>query len=271
MAANAAGVLAVAASNVGFHEGYSNGHWNNKEPFADQVPGLSWANYQAWCATFVSYCAYKAGAGSLYPLTASCLTGVAWFKNAGRWSEYPAVGAQIFFGPGGGTHTGLVVDFDSTYVYTIEGNTNANGGPEGDGVYHKTRVRRDSYVYGYGYPKFAEGIKSADPAYAGKGPVTPSKPVVDLSNVVAAAHTDPGASQGHQSYPNDVRLVEAALSAEGLLASKYASDGSFGSTTVSAYAAYQRKLGFGGSDADGIPGMTTLAKLGAAHGFTVKA
>lgn len=271
MAATAAGVIAIASPEVGYHEGYSGGHWNNEEKYADQVPGLSWANYQAWCATFVSYCAYKAGAGDLYPRTASCLTGVAWFKNAGRWSEYPAVGAQVFYGSGGGTHTGLVYDYDADYIYTIEGNTNDNGSAEGDGVYRKKRARRDAYVYGYGYPKFAEGIKSADPSYAGSAPKTPSKPVVDLSNVVAAAHTDPGAAQGHQTYPNDVRLVEAALSAEGLLVAKYASDGSFGSTTVSAYAAYQRKLGYSGSDADGIPGMTSLSKLGAAHGFTAKA
>jgi hypothetical protein len=76
-------------------------------------------------------------------------------------------------------------------------------------------------------------------AWANKGG-TPATPTVDLSNVVAAARTDPGAAQGHQTHPADVRIVEAALKAEGLLSAKYASDGSFGSTTVAAYAALAR-------------------------------
>jgi GH25 family lysozyme M1 (1,4-beta-N-acetylmuramidase) len=102
-------------------------------------------------------------------------------------------------------------------------------------------------------------------------PTAPAKPTVDLSRLVAAAHTDPRAKQGHQTYAAGVRLVEAALRAEGLLAAKYAGDGSYGSTTVSAYAAWQRRLGYSGSAADGIPGRTTLTKLGARHGFTVVA
>lgn len=96
-------------------------------------------------------------------------------------------------------------------------------------------------------------------------------PSVDLSELVRAARTDPGAAQGHQTYAAGVRLVEAALKAEGLLSAQYAADGSYGSTTVTAYAAWQRHLGYTGSDADGIPGQASLAKLGQAHGFTVTA
>lgn len=99
----------------------------------------------------------------------------------------------------------------------------------------------------------------------------PSKPVVDLSNVVAAARKDPGAAQGHTTHAADVKIVEKALRAEGLLSATYASDGSFGTTTIAAYAKWQRKLGYAGRDADGIPGLTSLKKLGARHGFTVKA
>lgn len=274
MAATAAAVISIAKAEVGYHEGYSNGHWNNNEKYADQVPGLAWANWQAWCATFVSYCAYKAGAGALYPCTASCATGVEWFKKDGRWSEYPAVGAQVFYGSGGGDHTGLVVSYTADTITTVEGNTNTNGSAEGDGVYLKTRQRRDSYVYGYGYPRFVDGIQSADPAYAGQGPKTPppaDKPSVSLAHIVAAAKTDPGAEQGHQTYAAEVRAVEAALKLEGHLSATYASDGSFGTSSIAAYAAWQRDLGYSGKDADGIPGMTSLAKLGARYGFTVKA
>jgi hypothetical protein len=97
------------------------------------------------------------------------------------------------------------------------------------------------------------------------------KPKVDLSQLVSAAKTDPSAKQGHQTYAAGVKVVEAALVAEGLLSKSYAGDGSYGSTTITAYKAWQKRLGYSGADADGIPGSTSLAKLGAKHGFTVVA
>ncbi|MGW5130893.1 CHAP domain-containing protein [Streptomyces sp. NPDC004135] len=170
-------ILALAETQVGVHEGKnSSGHWNNNQQYSDEVPGLEWSDYQAWCATFVSWLAYKAGASDLFPRTASCLTGVNWFKQRGRFSEYPAVGSQVFFGKNGGTHTGIVVSYDDDFIYTIEGNTNDNGSAEGDGVYRKKRARRDAYTYGYGYPKYAEGIKSADPKFKDEAPKAEPKP-----------------------------------------------------------------------------------------------
>ncbi|MEK8170586.1 peptidoglycan-binding protein [Streptomyces sp. M19] len=62
--------------------------------------------------------------------------------------------------------------------------------------------------------------------------------------------------------------MEKALVAEGLLAKSLA-DGHFGTATVDAYAAWQRRCGYSGKSADGIPGKTTLTKLGSAHGFKV--
>lgn len=98
----------------------------------------------------------------------------------------------------------------------------------------------------------------------------PSRPVVDLSRLVTAARTDPTARQGHITYMVGVNLVEHALRKEGLLAKAYAGDGHFGSTTVKAYAALQRRYGYRGAAADGIPGKTSLARLGREHGFNVK-
>jgi hypothetical protein len=108
---------------------------------------------------------------------------------------------------------------------------------------------------------------------AGVVPPKPSAPAkrVDLSNVIAAAKADPKAAQGKGLHEADTKLVEAALKAEGLLVAAYASDGAFGTVTVKAFAAWQRKLGFSGSDADGIPGKSSLTELGKRHGFTVVA
>lgn len=159
-------LLHIAAGEVGYHEGHSNGHWNNIQKFSPAVPGLEWSQGQAWCATFVSWCVMKAGLADLFPRTASTDTGAGWFKQRGQWHEYPAIGAQVFFGHNGDmNHTGLVYDYDDTFVYTIEGNTNTNGSNEGDGVYRKKRLRRDDYVQGYGYPAVPGGLKSADPNY----------------------------------------------------------------------------------------------------------
>ncbi|MFF7191805.1 endolysin [Streptomyces sp. NPDC008222] len=101
-------------------------------------------------------------------------------------------------------------------------------------------------------------------------PTPTTKPKVSLAHVVYAAQHDPQAAQGHTTYRAEVLLVEQALKAEGLLSSQYV-DGSFGTLTVTAYKAWQKRLGYSGSDADGIPGQTSLSKLAAKHGFTVTA
>jgi hypothetical protein len=119
---------------------------------------------------------------------------------------------------------------------------------------------------------FAAAPKETAPAPAPTPatPSTPAVPVVDLSNVVAAARRDPGLRQGGTTHKADVLVVERALVAEKLLASKYA-DGSFGTLTVAAYKAWQKRCGYTGSAADGIPGKASLTKLGTKHGFKVKA
>ncbi|SHN32555.1 CHAP domain-containing protein [Streptomyces yunnanensis] len=158
-------VIDTAANEIGYREGYSDGHWNNQQKYSPAVPGLEWSQGQPWCHTFVSWVFRTAELNDLAPVTASCAQGVQWFKGKGQFSRYPAVGAVIYFGSDGGRHVGIVERYDADNVYTIEGNTNQDGSAEGDGVYRKTRQRRDLYVYGYGYPAYAEGIDSADPHF----------------------------------------------------------------------------------------------------------
>ncbi|WP_179022746.1 LysM peptidoglycan-binding domain-containing protein [Streptomyces sp. IMTB 2501] len=110
----------------------------------------------------------KAGVVDLFPRTASVWTAMQWFKNKGRWSAYPAVGAQVIYGTSGSTHTGLCVGFDSTWIYTVEGNTSLTNDANGNGVMRRQRRRRDDYVHGYGLPAYSEGIVTADPALKGK-------------------------------------------------------------------------------------------------------
>ncbi|WP_225847543.1 peptidoglycan-binding protein [Streptomyces sp. HPF1205] len=88
------------------------------------------------------------------------------------------------------------------------------------------------------------------------------------ADLVAAARHDPGGQGKPKSHPDPVFTVELALVAEGLLERQRA-DGSFGTKTITAYAALQRRYGYTGQMADGIPGNESLTRLGRAHGFTV--
>jgi len=103
--------------------------------------------------------------------------------------------------------------------------------------------------------------------------ITPAQtPTVDLSELIKAAKSNPAAKGTPVTY-SGVKTVEAALVDEGLLAKKF-SDGHFGSTTVQAYAKWQRsKAGgsYAGKAADGIPGKDSLERLGKKHGFKVVA
>lgn len=196
MTTQVARVLAVANAEIGYHEGFSGGHWNNIQKYSPTVPGLEWSQGMAWCQTFQAWLFRTAGIASLAPLSASCAYSVDWFKDRGRFSFYPAVGAQVFFGSYGGAHVGIVTKYDADYVWTVEGNTNGNGSAEGDGVYAKKRARRDSYLYGYGYPKYAEGSVSADPNASKFG--YKLKATGSVADVGGATATKP---KGYESFP----------------------------------------------------------------------
>ncbi|MEU5094954.1 N-acetylmuramoyl-L-alanine amidase [Streptomyces sp. NPDC020996] len=110
----------------------------------------------------------------------------------------------------------------------------------------------------------ADRLKTGTPTT----PPQPTRPVVDLSKLVAAARSNPKAKDEPVTY-SGVRIVESALVDAGYLAKTY-SDGHYGTATIDAYAKWQRHLGYTGSAADGIPGKTSLTRLGAEHGFDVK-
>jgi glucan-binding YG repeat protein len=75
---------------------------------------------QAWCASFISWCAYQAGVStSVIPVTAGANVGS--FGTALRYnSSAVQPGDIICFN--GGTHVGIVYAKDSEYLYTVEGN-----------------------------------------------------------------------------------------------------------------------------------------------------
>ncbi|WP_406345772.1 peptidoglycan-binding protein [Streptomyces sp. NBC_00648] len=119
----------------------------------------------------------------------------------------------------------------------------------------------------YGHQQVPENTHQ-DPGSWPQFTGAPPKAKVSLTHVVAAARRDPGLPQGGTTYKAEVLVVERALQAEGLLSATWV-DGSFGTKTKTAYSAWQRRCGYSGPDADGIPGRDSLTRLGARHGFTV--
>ncbi len=233
---------------------------SNKNPYA-RIAGH--ANGFAWCATFI-VAGQKANTIPLVRGTNSAFTPTMHnaFKAAGRLHERPRpgdVGFVFYKSMGRIGHVFFVEKVEGDFVVTIEGNTNLDGGPQGIGVFrHRRRWRgAGEMIRGFGRPKY--------------GAPNPSKrPTVHVSNLVVASTTNPIGPQGSAARPHDTRIVEAALVAEGLLAPRWARDGSFGSVTVTAYRQWQRRMGFAGQDADGVPGLETLQKLGRRNGFIAK-
>lgn len=120
------------------------------------------------------------------------------------------------------------------------------------GVNTSYESQRDAYITSVVRPAPGDVAGGTTP------PPVVKLPVVDISMTIAAAKAGNG----------DVTVVQNGLAKLGFLTT--AERGPFGPKTKTAYAAYQRSLGYTGSDADGIPGATSLTKLGSKTGlFTV--
>lgn len=253
MSATAQSVLTWAAAQVKTME---------KPPDSNMQPYAALAghkNGQAWCATFI-VAGLKVNGVPMVPGTNTAFTPSMHdaYKNAGRLFTMPRPGdtGYVFYANLNRIgHVFFVEKIEGDFVRTIEGNTNLDGSPTGNGVYrHKRRWRNGGgNLRGFGRPQYGA------PA---------SRPTVTLSHVKHAAITNAPGPDGATSFPADVRIIEAALLAEGLLSARYAKDGSFGTTTVVAYGQWQRRCGFTSKeDTNGIPGIGTLRTLGLRHGF----
>lgn len=97
------------------------------------------------------------------------------------------------------------------------------------------------------------------------------EPIVHLWIADMCAKSDPHRPANQTTNSANVSPIQDALVAEGFLKRGAYSPGHYGNETISAYAGWQGKCGYRGSGADGIPGMTTLSKLGSIHGFHVVA
>jgi peptidoglycan hydrolase-like protein with peptidoglycan-binding domain len=92
-------------------------------------------------------------------------------------------------------------------------------------------------------------------------PSASALPTIWMDRVVVQAQVEPWTNT-NSTLPGDegIRLIQQALRARvgGVVV-----DGHFGDQSRTAYAAWQRSLGYSGAGANGIPGPTSLTKLGA--------
>ena len=87
-----------------------------------------------------------------------------------------------------------------------------------------------------------------------------TKPAINMSKLLIAAQLDqyrPG-NRHTRGAVKSVKRVQRQLRRRGI---GVAVDGNFGAQTMNGYAAWQRRLGFSGLNASGMPGETSLKRL----------
>lgn len=166
------GLIDMAKSQVGYLEKASN---KNLDDFTANAGDKNFTKYardirpdlqgEPWCDMFVDWCFWKTFGDKDAKLllcdstySAYTPTSANYYKAKGQYHTSPQVGDQIFFHNGTRIyHTGIVYKVDSSYVYTIEGNTSsgsevvANGGA----VCYKSYALSNSKIDGYGRPDYS--------------------------------------------------------------------------------------------------------------------
>lgn len=174
-------VLAIAQAEVGYKEKASASGLDDKNanPGAGnytkygrdmhnlQPTNMNYPDY--WCDCFVDWCFYKAfGAQAARRVLCGdfddyTVNSAGYYKKAGRWSNTPKRGHQVFFANASGIcHTGLVKNVVDGRIVTIEGNKN-------NAVREMSYAIGDSYIAGYGMPKYSivSGQPDEDYRYTG--------------------------------------------------------------------------------------------------------
>jgi hypothetical protein len=238
-------VLAQARSWIGCRE--SNGShktiidvYNGHKPLAR---GYAVKYTDAWCATFVSAVAIKAGCTDIIPAECGCGEMLELFKKLGRWMEKddyaPKPGDIIFYdwqdtgkgdNKGWPDHVGIVESVSGRTITVIEGN------------YSNSVKRRyidfdGKLIRGYGVPKYDKEPEKAK---------TEEKVEVKL----------PLLSRG--SNGSSVKSLQILLIGLGYSCGGYGADGVFGSATEKALNEFKKDRNL---PADGIVNADTWEEL----------
>lgn len=250
-------IITIAKAEVGYLEKASNSNLDSKTANAgdknytkyardlDNIAGFynGKKNGYPWCDVFFDWLMVQTygvenakqminhdqcGAGVIYSKQ--------YYKNMKRYyTSNPQKGDQIFFKDSKGTtcHTGVVTKVDSTYVYTIEGNTRDTFGvvANGGGVYEKKYKLNYPLIDGYGRPKYD---------------------IVSTTTITARDYLMKG------DKGDKVRIMQENLIYAGYSCGSYGADGDFGDDSEFALKKFQTDNGL---ESDGLYGKLSKAKL----------
>jgi hypothetical protein len=210
---------------------------------------LAWARSQrsfptGMCLKFVRTCY------NVQPAYATAA--IAWSKTRYRHASTPPKGVPVWWTGGSRGFGHVAISAGGGYVISTDAG--------GRGRVGRTSIAHITNAWGQTYRGWTEDINRIRVYSPGNRSGGAMSSVVDASAVAALFRR----RQRHGA----VLMIQRALAAE--VGLDYSSGpGVPGPRTKAAYKEWQRKLGFRGADADGIPGYTSLRHLGARHGFGV--
>jgi hypothetical protein len=271
-------IIEVAKAEIGTIEG----------PKDNETKYGKWSgvNFQPWCQSFVSWCAFTAGLDpKKYPKSASTVAAADFFKKNDRWADArndePTAGDWIFFDfPDDGvnriSHVGICIKNNGNgTIQVIEGNTSgtAKGDQRNGGMcVEKTRayvkdnkLKLVNAVVGWGRPVYAgeENLPLLSKVGSSDAPVAkvaaPKKATTTTTTKISTA-TKPNKTTTPLTYNkpifsplkkgskgDSVKKLQTAL--------KLKADGVFGDGTLKAVIAFQKahpKLGAANGVVDSI-------------------
>lgn len=220
--------------------------WSNHVPYWDEI-GMSNFQGQPWCGAFLTAMARRLGIGDQLNYV-YCPTGRNSFKNRGKLSDVPIIGAPTFFEWEHDSlvdHTGLVtgINGDGT-INTIEGNTHRAG--EGNDMV-EVRVRSLTLCRGFGVIDWPGG-----PAPA------PAPPPVPDSYPPQGQGNTPGTGWFRGNHPQLAKGPYNPHVAEMQHLLGIQADGIWGNVTERTVRSFQQSHGL---TVDGVCGPQTWSQL----------
>lgn len=209
----------------------------------------------AWNGAFVDVVARETGL--LVPACVNTTSGLAEFIRMRRWHARPEPGDIVFYNFPTGTdglahgHVGIVTDTREWKrlgkILAVEGMTDSGLPKQNiktfDGVYERVRTRHE--ILGFGRPDYRPGRERPTD--------------VDGLPEIKLAALRPGKRNGQ------VERVQRALAVKtGLRGQR---PGEWDGLTLTAYAQWQRLIGYVGKDVTGMPDEPSLSRLGRETGY----
>lgn len=239
-------LVAQARSHVGY---------KTKTGMDSYYAGLVGYQGLPWNGAFVDVVFRETG---IYvPACVNTTSGLAEFIRLRRWHARPQIGDIVFYSfPNGHDgfsqgHVGIVTDVSEWQrlgkILAVEGMTDSGLPKQNiksfDGVYERVRTKHE--VLGFGRPDYR-------PARIAK-PETDGLPEVKMQNLKTGKRT------------RDIELVQLALGKKTGL--RNAERARWDGLTMTAYAQWQRAIGYVGSDVTGLPEHASLTRLGRETGL----